>query len=241
MESNICMLLLALTCLSGSLEAVLWNKKNCNPNGDDVTVVRGRVTDAICCGEEYNKAHCYGLSKNSCNAKDGHLKGEKDEKIFTLEVRFPEGNKYPQEPAIFTFSTTLTHFPVHACMKVTSRLMQESKAMARDGLPSVFSIVSILENSQELDKIIAGPESKLSLPKVLGSEQVSRSVREDVPQKTGAEAMLSAIEKEGQMELKLKEQERKMLEINRRLRSNFQQKKVSGEVNKMMTVRKSLP
>merc|ERR1719158_2110201 len=70
MESNICMLLLALTCLSGSLEAVLWNKKNCNPNGDDVTVVRGRVTDAICCGEEYNKAHCYGLSKNSCNAKD---------------------------------------------------------------------------------------------------------------------------------------------------------------------------
>merc|ERR1711875_161148 len=70
METNICMLMLALTCLSGSLEAVLWNKKNCNPNGDDVTVVRGRVTDAICCGEEYTKAHCYGHSKNSCNAKD---------------------------------------------------------------------------------------------------------------------------------------------------------------------------
>jgi len=172
--------------------------------------------------------------------EDGHLKGEKDEKIFTLEVRFPEGNKYPQEPAIVTFSTTLTHFPVHACMKVTTRLMEESKAMAKDCLPSVFSIVSILENSQELDKIIAGPESKLSLPKVLGSEQVIRPVR-DVEQKSGAEAMLNALEKEGQMELKLKEQERKMLEINRRLRSNFQQKKVSGEVNKMMTVRKSLP
>merc|ERR1711875_171407 len=70
METNICMLMLALTCLSGSLEAVLWNKKNCNPNGDDVTVVRGRVTDAICCGEEYTKARCYGHSKNSCNAKD---------------------------------------------------------------------------------------------------------------------------------------------------------------------------
>merc|ERR1711942_146024 len=70
METNICMLLLALTCLSGSLEAVLWNKKNCNPNGDDVTVGRGRATDAICCGEEYTKAHCYGHSKNSCNAKD---------------------------------------------------------------------------------------------------------------------------------------------------------------------------
>eukprot|EP00090_Calanus_glacialis_P015911 TRINITY_DN25023_c0_g1_i1.p1 TRINITY_DN25023_c0_g1~~TRINITY_DN25023_c0_g1_i1.p1 ORF type:complete len:1347 (-),score=453.74 TRINITY_DN25023_c0_g1_i1:75-3920(-) len=190
-------------------------------------------------GRRCYKKHVQPEGKHK--VEDGHLKGEQDEKIFILEIRFPEGNRYPQEPAIVTFCTTLTHFPQSACMKITTRLMEESKVMASDGLPSVFSIVSILESSQELDKIISGPESRLSLPKVLGSDQIVRPARDDSDQRNGAESMMGAKEKEGQMKQKSKEQERKMLEVNRRMRSRYQQNKVSGDVNKMMTVRKSLP
>ena len=62
-----------LLCLSGSLNAVLWSSKNCNPNGDDRAVVRGKVTDAICCGTTHmTMAHskCNDRDKNSCDAED---------------------------------------------------------------------------------------------------------------------------------------------------------------------------
>eukprot|EP00092_Neocalanus_flemingeri_P073805 GFUD01091162.1.p1 GENE.GFUD01091162.1~~GFUD01091162.1.p1 ORF type:complete len:1281 (+),score=425.03 GFUD01091162.1:331-4173(+) len=180
--------------------------------------------------------------EGSRKVDDGHLKGEEDEKIFIVEIRFPQGSRYPQEPCLVTFSTPLTHFSRSACVKLTARLMEESMAMASDSLPAVFSIVSILESSQELDKIIAGPESKFSLPKSLGSDQIVRPVR-DVSDKSlhGADAFMGVLEKEGRMEERFKEQKRKILEVNRRMRSRYQQKKVSGEVSSLMSVRKSLP
>merc|ERR1712179_863100 len=72
MESNV-MISCLLLALIGSLEAVLWSSKNCNPNGDDRNVVRGKVTDAICCGSTHMaEAHskCNVMDKNSCNAED---------------------------------------------------------------------------------------------------------------------------------------------------------------------------
>jgi len=172
---------------------------------------------------------------------DGHLKGEEDEKIFIVEIRFPKGNRYPQEPCLVTFSTPLTHFPRSACVKVTTRLMEESKLMAKDSLPAVFTIVSILESSQELDQIIAGPESRLSLPKVLGADEVVRPVRDLNDKTNGGEMLKNALEGDRRGEERKKEQERKMMEINRRMRSRYQQSKVSGEVSSLMGVRKSLP
>merc|ERR1719158_253297 len=73
MATNIRYLFCVLLCLSGSLNAVLWSSKNCNPSGDDRTVVKGKVTDAICCGATHmTMAHskCNNLEKNSCDAED---------------------------------------------------------------------------------------------------------------------------------------------------------------------------
>merc|ERR1711970_198985 len=72
MESNVLISCFFLA-LIGSLEAVLWSSKNCNPNGDDRNVVKGKVTDAICCGSTHMaEAHskCNVMDKNSCNAED---------------------------------------------------------------------------------------------------------------------------------------------------------------------------
>ena len=44
-----------------------------------------------------------------------------------------------------------------------SRLMSESKLLAEQGIPSVFSLVSILENPQDIHTLIRGPPSHLRL------------------------------------------------------------------------------
>ena len=90
---------------------------------------------------------------------------------------------------------------------------------AKDSLPAVFTIISILERRQELDQIIAGPESRLSLPKVLGADEVVRPVRELNDNINGGEILRNALEGDRRGEERMKEQERKMMEINRRMRS----------------------
>ena len=102
---------------------------------------------------------------NSKPTDDRHLRGEEEEKIFTLEIRFPEGNKYPRHPCLAVFSTAHSHFPRHASIKITSRLMEESKAMAKDAAPAVFSMVEVLQDARMLDRLISGPEHRLSLPR----------------------------------------------------------------------------
>ena len=102
---------------------------------------------------------------NSKPTDDRHLRGEEEEKIFTLEIRFPQGNKYPRHPCLAVFSTAHSHFPRHASMKITSRLMEESKAMAKDAAPAVFSMVEVLQDARLLDRLINGPEHRLSLPR----------------------------------------------------------------------------
>ncbi len=41
--------------------------------------------------------------------------------------------------------------------------MSESKILAEEGIPSVFSLVSILENPQDIHTLIGGPPSHLRL------------------------------------------------------------------------------
>ena len=85
--------------------------------------------------------------------------------------------------------------------------------MARDSLPAVFTIVSILERSQELDQIIAGPESRLNLPKVLGADDVVRPVRKLNDKTNGGEMLRNALEGDWRGEESMKDQERKRKHI----------------------------
>jgi len=179
--------------------------------------------------------------------EDGHLRGEKQEKIFRVEIRFPKGNRYPAEPCLVTFSTELLHFPKEHCMKITTRLMMESKAMAEDGQPSVFAVVSVLENFAELDEIIRGPTSKFSLPKPPTSDFPQKVVKNKVYEEklSGSDALMQSLgrpEKIKQEEWqKEREKERRTRDDNERLIKRFQQVKVSGEDNHMMKTRQSLP
>ncbi|XP_013395575.1 putative ATP-dependent RNA helicase DHX57 [Lingula anatina] len=92
-------------------------------------------------------------------SKDGKSK-------FQLEIRFPNGNLYPQQPPILAVSTQFKEMPGYMLLNITKRLMQEAKEVADTGAPVVFSLVSLLENESEMLDVLSQPPLELSLPSV---------------------------------------------------------------------------
>ena len=126
-------------------------------------------------------------------------------------------------------------------MKITSRLMEERKTCAADGVPAAFSLVSLLDDVSELDRIIATSDHKLSLPAPVGDVDQSSPDEGAKCDNNGAAALFSALEKPAKQEEKSKAQYRKMLEVNRRMKASFMKKKISGEKSKFDQIRESLP
>ena len=98
-----------------------------------------------------------------------------DTEYYELEIRFPEGNIYPFESPVVAFvSRSAVLLPSHSCLNITERLVQETKEMAASQSPAVFSLVSILENEDEIKRLLLLPAKGMSLP-----EYVVPSKREE--------------------------------------------------------------
>jgi hypothetical protein len=54
------------------------------------------------------------------------------------------GSSYPLEPALVYLTSTASNFPPEACLRLTSRLLQEAQICARDEAPAVYSIAQLL-------------------------------------------------------------------------------------------------
>lgn len=95
---------------------------------------------------------------------DKHLKelDSEDEKGFFMEVRFPDKCQYPQDPPLVCFYTPMKKVPRQVCLKITARLMHEAKQLAQDHCPSVFSLISLLENTDEMKKAVQGQDVSFS-------------------------------------------------------------------------------
>ena len=169
---------------------------------------------------------------------DDHLTGKKDDQVFILELRFKAECRYPHDPVIVTFTTPMTKFPRSACMKITARLMEESKNSAKDGAPATFSIVSVLEDVAEMDNILGNSgEHRLCLPVPEGNVtegQEERSV-------SNGNALFSALQKPLVSEERNKAKHKQMLLTNRKMKSSYMKKLVSGEVGQFDKVRRELP
>lgn len=75
---------------------------------------------------------------------------------FELEIRFPEGTVYPYQPPILFFKTEIPAkaIPELTCLRVTARLLDEAKILAQDGVPSIYSLVELLNNEEEIKNCI---------------------------------------------------------------------------------------
>ena len=86
---------------------------------------------------------------------DKHLSDTNEDTKFILEIRFREGNfAYPQNPPLVSLNTKYSKIPRQACLKVTARLMEEAKNLSLDQCPSVFSLINLLDDLEEMKKAL---------------------------------------------------------------------------------------
>ncbi|XP_067011833.2 putative ATP-dependent RNA helicase DHX57 isoform X2 [Anabrus simplex] len=82
---------------------------------------------------------------------------ETENHLFQLEFRFPEGSKYPLEPACVYLSTSAPRVPASACLSLSQRLLEEAKLCAQDEQPCVYMVTQLLiDQTQEMLRIIKG-------------------------------------------------------------------------------------
>ncbi|XP_017758486.1 PREDICTED: putative ATP-dependent RNA helicase DHX57 [Eufriesea mexicana] len=79
---------------------------------------------------------------------------DREDPYFTLEIRFPEGCKYPYEPPYFYFYKNDGTFPSINCLRIGRRLYNEALLISVDGSPSIFPIISLLENEYDIKEYL---------------------------------------------------------------------------------------
>ncbi|XP_026330689.1 putative ATP-dependent RNA helicase DHX57 isoform X2 [Hyposmocoma kahamanoa] len=87
-----------------------------------------------------------------CNTETRTVTDDSHEVTYELEIRFPEDTVYPYQPPLLYFKTvTRTNLvPELACLRITARLLEEAKILAQDGIPSIYSLVELLNNEEDI-------------------------------------------------------------------------------------------
>lgn len=68
---------------------------------------------------------------------------------FELEIRFPKESKYPYEPPLIFLKTSAV-LPEQTCLFICRRLFTEAREIAAHGMVSIFSVVELLNNEEEI-------------------------------------------------------------------------------------------
>lgn len=78
-----------------------------------------------------------------------------------VEIRFPTGNLYPREAPFLAFTST-SRMDKHICLNITKHMIAEAKNLAEVHEPSVFSVISLLDNDSFLDNVVTEPPDDFS-------------------------------------------------------------------------------
>ncbi|XP_072032670.1 putative ATP-dependent RNA helicase DHX57 [Amphiura filiformis] len=111
------------------------------------------------------KKHVTPFGSDRTTVDGTFVEEEIDGKKYELEVRFPGDNKYPFEAPLIAFSSRTSKFPIIKCLNISKRLYDESKTLAEDGEPAVFSLISILEDETQMKDVLSEKRLIVSLPK----------------------------------------------------------------------------
>ncbi|XP_076442712.1 putative ATP-dependent RNA helicase DHX57 [Babylonia areolata] len=89
--------------------------------------------------------------------KTEQLQGSLADNLFALEVRFPEGNLYPLEAPLIAFSSLTDRVPPYTCLNISLFLMDLARQFPETQSAAVFSLISELENPDQLEKLLEMP------------------------------------------------------------------------------------
>lgn len=159
-----------------------------------------------------------------------------------LEIRFPKWCKYPSVPPLILLRNKISDIPKSICLRINQRLIDESRELAKDQIPSAYSVVDLLKNEEEILRYLNKAESYSSYPSSdvsifdydpNGESSAENEESENLP----THFQMGKTNKFNRKELSEAEIQRENLNIVRR----FQEKQQSPNYLKMIEARKSLP
>lgn len=115
-------------------------------------------------GDRCKNQHVRELSMSK---KSEELQGPLADNLFVLEIRFPVGNRYPKEAPLLAFSSVVGRIPPYCCLNISRFLMKCAQKLADEVQPAIYSLVSFLENSEQLQTLLEMPPSPLADPSLL--------------------------------------------------------------------------
>ena len=176
------------------------------------------------------------LSKRRDNPDDGH-------KTWHVEIRFPKWVKYPAAPPIILLRTKIADISKSICLRINQRLIDESRELAKDQIPSVYSIIDLLKNEEEIlgylnkNTFFKYPSAEVSIfdydPLQIEIEEEKAAVAGKLP----SHYQLGRVDKFD----KRSTSDQDTLKENLNLIKKFQEKKKNSYYQKMLETRKSLP
>ncbi|CAO1440622.1 unnamed protein product [Diamesa tonsa] len=90
----------------------------------------------------------FGAKTQTLRKKD--IDEEDESKMWHIEIRFPKWCKYPADAPIILIRSKISDIPKSICLRINQRLIQESRMLALDEIPSIYSIIELLQNSEEI-------------------------------------------------------------------------------------------
>lgn len=155
---------------------------------------------------------------------------------YELEIRFPDETAYPYQPPLLFFKSEnpTNIIPELTCLRITGRLVDESKILAQDGIPSIYSLVELLNNEEDILNFIqfdtrTFPETTDALfPQLIENNELNE--KKPLHYKKGAV-------KDNRADFNMKE----VLKENKEIAKRWLEKRDNDRYNKMMSERRKLP
>ncbi|XP_062529594.1 putative ATP-dependent RNA helicase DHX57 isoform X1 [Bombyx mori] len=155
---------------------------------------------------------------------------------YELEVRFPKDTLYPYQPPLLFFKTEnrTDTIPDLTCLKITCRLVDEAKILAQDGVPSIYSIVELLQNEEDIINFIKfDTRSFLEPSEALFPQLIEDEGKHEVKPSHYKKGVIKDIRNNINFEEVLRE--------NKEIAKRWLEKRENNRYNKMMSDRRKLP
>ncbi|XP_015273563.1 PREDICTED: putative ATP-dependent RNA helicase DHX57 [Gekko japonicus] len=94
--------------------------------------------------------------------EDAHLR--LNTPVYELEIRFPEGNKYPYQPPLVAFYSTNENLPLACRLHIAEFLYEKALMASESNEPVVYALITCLEDEAEVTKLLAKTSHRYSVP-----------------------------------------------------------------------------
>ncbi|KAG5667809.1 hypothetical protein PVAND_015778 [Polypedilum vanderplanki] len=170
---------------------------------------------------------------------------EEERRTWFLEIRFPKWCKYPSDPPLILLRSLIPDIPKSICLRINQRLIDESRELAKDEIPSIFSVVNTLKSEDEILSFLKKADSYLKYPpsdiSIFDYDPLNGGVKstngEESEINLPTHHVMGKVDKFDKQSLSSEE----ILKENLKLMKKFQDTKQTKQYQEMLKIRQSLP